>query len=121
MDIGKYLFVILITVGLGGCATSLEGHWNGTLPDGQAYVVEVQDRPEKRFYLYHPELHLSGVYKLKTKELLVIEKPNNPRADGFEIQILDREHLRIISEPAARLTGTRYLGMELEKASDSEQ
>jgi hypothetical protein len=121
VDLVKASFAVLLITCLNGCALSLEGNWRATLPDGQGYVVEVQDRPEKQYYFYHPDLHLSGVYQLQGKKLLVIEKPNNPRANGFEIQILNRGHLRIISEPAARLTGIRYLGMELEKASDSEE
>jgi len=117
MKYSKYLFVLLLApLFLAGCAgLSLEGSWVLENPSGTSHVVDIQDRSEKQYYFYNADLDISGIYKLKSKNILAIATPNNPRARGFEIQVIDKNHLRIIAEPSVRLTGVRYQGVELKR------
>ena len=112
---GLCLLFILFSL-LAACAhlreALLDGDWMLVTLDGRRLPVDITSLDSHRYSLYHPDLILSGVYRLDGGAL-TLQEPNNPRAAGFVFSVLSADHLRVVEAPPVRLTGARYVGADL--------
>ena len=95
-------------------SSAYEGRWTLTALEGKQQILEIRAMESGDYYIYHPDSHLSGDY-VRDGDQLIMEQPNNPRAEGFVLGIINKNHLRIIEAPPVRLTGKRYMGADLRR------
>ena len=98
------------------CA-NYEGHWSMNTMDKKNYIVEMKKQSGKEYYIYHKDAHISGVYEVVGKQM-VMQSANDPRAEGFVMDIINSKHLRIRKEPSVRITNVRYTGSDLHKIEE---
>lgn len=116
---GKFCLLFVFFSLLTACThlreSSLDGGWVLIAPNDRRLPVDITSLDSNRYSLYHPDLILSGVYRLEDG-VLTLEEPNNPRAVGFVLSVLADGHLRVVVAPPVRLTGERYLGADLRRS-----
>jgi hypothetical protein len=109
-----YGFVVSFML-LAGCTTiSLQGHWVYHDTVGQVADIDITDISKNEVYLKANKNLLSGVYQ-KSGDLLVMSKPDNPRATGFKLKIVDNNELIVIEEPPTSLTGQKHISGQLRR------
>lgn len=98
---------------LAGCTTfSLQGHWIYRDPLGQVADIDITDISKNEVYLKANKNLLSGVYE-KNGDMLTMSKPDNPRAAGFKLKIVNNNDLVVVEEPRTSLTGQKHISGQL--------
>ena len=110
----RYSSVVLLLL-IASCTTlSLQGHWIYRDPVDQVSDIDITEISKNEFYLKANKNLLSGVYQ-KNGDLLVMTKPDNPRAAGFKLRIVNNKELIIIEEPPTSVTGQKHISGELRR------
>lgn len=106
-------FIVFLLVS--GCATfSLQGRWEYRDPIGQTVDVDITEISKNEVYLKANKNLLSGVYK-KNGDVLTISKPDNPRASGLKLRIVNNNELVVVDEPPTSLTGQKHISGQLHR------
>lgn len=101
--------VVFLIAGLVGCAApDLQGRWEYAGPAGQGAQLEISVLNSDQIYVRGDKVLLSGVYERKG-DILTLIKPDNPRAAGLKLRIVNDSQLVVSEEPAVALTGQKYI------------
>lgn len=110
----RYGFAVIFML-VAGCTTfSLQGHWVYHDPVGQITDIDITDISKNEVYLKANKNLLSGVYQ-KNGDFLAMSKPDNPRAAGFKLKIVNNNELIVIEEPPTSLTGQKHISGQLQR------